>query len=280
MKRILLINTLIFIATPALASDNPLTSAFLLKEENKNVFIQASLAGADGKKVCYGPLSPKRKEQAIALIADKPTNVFKDAQACIAANGKLTEYEERVSLITLVLQASKQDKEKEEKEKANQKFFGINFGLGLAFTKMNDPILREVSITRLSDAEDAMFQVRIDHESKNRAVAMLESHYFFEKSLIDEKPSLEWGHGPFIAIGIAGEQGIDPLSTYGGGWMWGIKRSDGSSFNIGLGVYIDTQSKSLRDEFNDGEKTTISDVSLLTRKSDKSGWMLMFSSNF
>ena len=229
MKYIATTALIIGVSSQAIAADNPHTQAFLDKEEYKNVFIQATAVGVGGKKLCYGPLSPQRAEQPIVMIDGKPTNVYEDAEQCVAANGELTQYEQNVGLIVMSLKAS-EEATKVAKEKENiQKFFGINFGLGLAFTRMSDPQIREISLNQVSGTEGAMSFVNIDQQTKNRAVAMLESHYFFKKSLIDENPSTEWGHGPFIAIGIAGEDGIDPLSTYGGGWMWGIRRNDGSS---------------------------------------------------
>ena len=92
---------------------------------------------------------------------------------------------------------------------------------------------------------------------------------------------MDWAHGPYVAIGITGEdKSIDPLSVFGMGWMVGFKRQDGSSFNIGLGYFVDSAVKQLKSPLENGGITTITDTSKLTVERDEEGYMLMFSASF
>lgn len=281
MKTLILFLISILSTSYCYATANALTQAFLNVDGNSGVFILSA------KRECLGPLSSRRSSEALTYQGGEVLNVYISQKDCETAGGVITQEEREMQLISLITQAQsardkaqKQAEAKNEQVENEQKFFGINFGVGLAFTFLNDPIVSDVTIGKLTDDEEAKNRIFVNHQSKNRAVALLESHYFFEKSLISAQPSKEWGHGPFMAIGLAGEEGIDPLSTYGGGWMWGFMRDDGSSFNIGLGIFIDTKAILLRPEYSDQAETELTNADLLTYKRDRKGWMLMFSSSF
>tara|TARA_B100001059_G_C17446190_1_gene385111 strand:+ start:198 stop:518 length:321 start_codon:yes stop_codon:yes gene_type:complete len=106
---------------------------------------------------------------------------------------------------------------------------------------------------------------------------MLESHYFFNNDNYEF-----FGHGPFVAIGIIGEDSIEPLSTFGAGYMLGWKYDQESnvSWNVGLGYYVNTEATLMRDEYSDGMTTTVQDPEKLTYKKDVGALMLLFSATF
>jgi len=194
------------------------------------------------------------------------TNLYDSLVECVDNGGNLKDSMKEYLAITTPDEVSEaEDKEKENIK--NKKFFGISWGLGLAFTHLNNSVIREITI------EDK--KIRIVHETSHKAIAMVESHYFFETK------DKDFGHGPFVAIGLVGKEGIDPLTTYGAGYMWGWKRDDrGNSWNVGLGVFVDTESNLLSADLSEGDTTTQTDPAKLLKKSDETGLMLMFSANF
>lgn len=315
MKILFALAILLCICQQSVAQINPLTLAFVEKPENESVFILSSNNICYGPQ---SPI--RAEQSISISAAGSLNNVFANQQSCEAAGGTLSEEERQIKLISLTVLATKattkeqlarestliqrtidsmeqkQTAVQEAQEKAEQettlamqqavetekqrKFFGINFGLGLAFVQMDEPLITDISFNKLTNDENAQNVIFVNHQAKTKAVAMLESHYFFKNSLIDEDPSMEWGHGPFFAISLISEESIDLLTNFGGGWMWGVRREDGSSFNIGLGLYVDTKATLLRPEYQDGMTTAFSDEKLLTYQRDKKGWMLMFSATF
>jgi hypothetical protein len=51
--------------------------------------------------------------------------------------------------------------------------------------------------------------------------------------------------------------------------MWGLRREDGSAFNIGSGLYVDTKATLLSPEYQDGMSTELSDEKLLSYQRDE-----------
>ncbi len=216
---------------------------------------------------CHSPDSQSRKT---LNVLDDGSNVYDSVEDCISDGGSLSDTMKAQlrgtegSVVLDEINAAEENNKK--KADANAKFAGINWGLGLAFTKLDTKIVQDVSI------ENGV--ININHQTENRAIAMVESHYFFPTK------KGTWGHGPFMAIGLIAEDGIDPLSTYGLGYMFGWKKDDGTSWNLGVGAFTDTEVTQLRDGLNDGDKTTVTDPSKLTTKEDETGWLIMFSANF
>lgn len=194
------------------------------------------------------------------------SNVFPTLEECLASGGKLTEKKKK-QLEEEDPEFAEEQEKTEKKDTLETKYAGFNWGAGLMFATTNEAVIKDVSI------EDG--KISVNNESKNRAIAMLESHYFF----VPGKKRI-FGHGPFVAVGLGGE-GSDPLSTYGAGYMVGFRKTDeASSWNIGLGYFMDSKSQILKKGLNDGDSTTVTDSSKLLRTVDSSGWMLMFSSSF
>ncbi len=289
MKLLPLASTLACILSAnVLANSQPFTVQFFADEANKNAFIMSS------NMKCHGPLSSERNTVKLRFnAAGDPTNIFPTEEACLTAGGTLTQEQSTKKVLATIAEVEKQKEKKEEEKKAETKdkeFLGINWGLGLAYTYTSDPLIHEISIA--SGGENQPGKILVDRQTKHRAIAMLESHYFFKRSWFkdckirgEDGPGLapcdtSYGHGPFIAIGLAGEDGVDPLSTYGIGWMWGFQLEEATSWNIGVGLFVDTKAKGLRPGFADGDETMLSNIDELTYERDETGWMLMFSSTF
>ncbi len=218
-------------------------------------------------KICHNDSSPYFNR--IKVLDDK-SNKYDSLDECLLDSGKLTPAMKKqlaAEDTDVLIEQIENEKKGEEKEKAETKFYGINWGLGLAFTGLDADAISDVTIES--------GEVRVNSQFSNRAIAMLESHYFFTPS------DRDYGHGPYMAIGIVGEENINPLKTYGLGYMWGFKVGDtGSSWNIGLGVFVDTEVSQLRSGIKDGDQTTETDPNKLLTKTDEVGWMVMFSATF
>lgn len=196
-----------------------------------------------------------------------PKNVYKNLYSCLNDEGIPNKHESQV--LSKEDPVALQEKESAEKkaEIANE-YNGLNFGGGIMFSNYSDEVVLDASI-------DGGF-VNVNHEIKNRAVAMLESHYFFtpgEKNI--------FGYGPFIGIGLAGEDGVDPLSIYGVGVMVGFRKpNESTSWNVGLGYFIDSEAKILKKGLKNGSPTEETDSAKIIVKDDVGGVMLMFSQSF
>lgn len=239
---------------------NEETKDFLSKPANKTKVLKSS------NDLCHTKSSPFRG--AVVIKSDK-SNVFDSLDACQASGGELTEADRMKLLQEDPLSPQvEEDNLTTQNNTEKQQFAGLNWGAGIAFLTYEDKYIEDVSI------DNGI--IRINNEASNNAVAMLESHYFFTPG--KEK---EFGHGPFVSIGIVGEDGVDPLSLYALGWMIGFKRiNSGSSWNFGIGYFINTETETLRRGLADGIETEETDPQKLLKKSDEGGLMLMFSANF
>ena len=149
---------------------------------------------------------------------------------------------------------------------------GFRFGVGIALTRLS-------STDTIDDISIVNGLVSVNQSSKNHGTLMLETHQFIFTGT--NRFGNPYGHGPFLAISIADEEGSDPLSSYAVGYMIGFKKEDSSdSWNIGFGGFINTKATVLRSGISDGQATTITDSENLTQDKDKYGWMLMFSSTW
>lgn len=208
----------------------------------------------------YDTIKLRDKDDDKNILFGKYSNTYKTLDKCINSGGSYTK--------TYLNDIKEEDSEAAEEasltqknnDYANDKIYGMNFGVGLSFVFLNDTIVEEISIH--SD------EISIDKEYKSRAIVMLESHYISQKY---------WNWGPFISVGIASDDGVDPLSTFGGGLMKSFGRSSSRPWNIGAGFYIQNNAKVLRDDFKDGDTTDETDTTYLTKQRDVRGWMLMFS---
>ena len=147
-------------------------------------------------------------------------------------------------------------------------FAGYRFGLGLAAMVFDSPQISNVEIV------DGTVYVR---ETRDVSTSVLfEAHKF-----ITSKKYPGIGTGPFIAASLADDADVHPLSVFGVGWMIGWKHRDSTrSWNVGVGWFVDVNGLEFRDELSDGASTDVTNAKDLTRTTDQSGLMVMFSSNW
>jgi len=225
-------------------------------------------------KYCHPPES--RSWTEIAISSDR-SNIYPDLKTCIKSGAEL------VPFLKSVIQTqspeshqeiSKSEENAKKENTENNEFFGISWGLGFAYTSLSAERVIDVTIESAGDMNPSVISV---NKSKNsNIIALLETHYFFGRNSEDKT----WGHGPFVSIGLTGNDNVDPLSTFGAGWMVGLKREEGKSFNVGLGYFVDTAVPQLRSGIIDGATTTLTDPSKLLIEKDEEGLMVMFSFDF
>ena len=143
-------------------------------------------------------------------------------------------------------QEASPDEKKAAEDTINKQFLGIEFGLGLGFT---------VDISagdRVEEAEVVNGVVRLTKTSNVRPRILLETHYFFEFDAEDHVVDFggrrikirqaDIGMGPFVAIQGSDQQVLEAIAF---GYMIGFKRSESSSLNLGFGLALDPDVKTL-----------------------------------
>jgi len=222
-------------------------------------------AGAEAQKV----VEPDRVEGYQEAETESPTAEFL-ALSLQAAGAAVDDGEETGRSTNLVQQmieerieakAEKKAKKAAEKE-AESRFlkFGFSFGLGVSVDldggdRVDEAVLDENGI------------VRVKKESNEVPRLFLETHYFFEgkqKYYVaggsecpagsitpcrDKRLPATWGHGPFVGIQSSDDEVLDAFAL---GWMFGFRRNgvtttSDNSFNLGIGLLIDRQVKTLGD---------------------------------
>ena len=163
--------------------------------------------------------------------------------------------------------------ESSAKQAENAKeFAGFRFGIGIALTSLKETQIDDITINQ--------GMVSVNKSGKNRGSLMLETHKFVDTGTWKDD-GIPYGHGPFLAISVTDDEGADPFSAYGVGWMIGFKEeASATSWNIGVGVFVNTEATVLRKGITDGQATSITDPKMLTTTQDEIGWMLMFSTNW
>jgi hypothetical protein len=159
-------------------------------------------------------------------------------------------------------------------KKNDSKFFGGNFGVGLSYTHDLG------SHDRVDSASvDGGGIVRIDDESNGLARLVLESHFFAPC------PNLFFGDqngcGLFVAAQLGDSDSI--IDSVGGGLMFGfrpaawVEEDNNRSFNIGLGVMVDPDTKILGDGINANSALPAGESEVRFKKSTQFGFMILFS---
>ncbi|MEH3041116.1 MAG: hypothetical protein PGN21_13720 [Sphingomonas paucimobilis] len=180
-------------------------------------------------------------------------------------------------------------------ETGRQKFGGIDFGIGVAFTYDlgNNERIREATIV------DNI--VRVTRTENVRARLILESHYFFTprhtlfgnyggahcdtlKDYPDQYDDCvarwkNFGIGPFMAIQPGTDNIIDAI---GAGVMIGFRRREekSASFNIGIGVLYDVNTQILGDGFVENQAPPGTEKEVRFRRGSQSGLLIMTSYSF
>ncbi|KQM65359.1 MULTISPECIES: hypothetical protein [unclassified Sphingomonas] len=182
-----------------------------------------------------------------------------------------------------------------DNETGRQKFGGIDFGIGVAFTYDlgNNERIKEATIV------DNI--VRVTRTENVRARLILESHYFFTppsaalgnysgafcdemKDYPDQKEDCDnrrksFGIGPFMAIQPGTDNIIDAI---GAGVMIGLRRrqENSASFNIGIGILYDVNTQILGDGFVENQAPPGKETEVRFRRGSQSGLLIMTSYSF
>lgn len=187
-----------------------------------------------------------------------------------------------------------------------QKFGGIDFGIGIAFSYDLG------NHDRIRTAEIINNLVRVTQTDNVRARLMLETHYLFtprsflgirnffgtsnydgfqceywgkgtDQAIDCAARRKNWGVGPFVAVQPSSNSIIDAVGL---GLMMGFRRRadqpDGTnSFNIGMGVLYDIDVQMLGDGFVDGQAPPVGEEnSVRFRRGSQSGLLIMSSYSF
>jgi hypothetical protein len=170
-----------------------------------------------------------------------------------------------------------------------QTFGGLDLGVGLSFT------MDVGKIDRISRASVVNGVVRTDDQDNGRARIMLESHYFFTPctwnflglknpcSTVDgyrvaDPKVARWGVGPFIAIQPGSDNIIDAI---GMGLMVGARREQSAqSFNLGIGVVFDPNTRVLGDGIRANEPLPSGETDIRYRETLQTGLLVLTSFSF
>ncbi len=189
-------------------------------------------------------------------------------------------------------------------ETNRQKFGGIEFGIGLAFSHDLGGNQR----VRSADIIDGI--VRVGQTDNVRARLVLESHYLFTPSghdgsslfgLLENGPDdidclrrnrfdrdaraachrgdRLWGIGPFAALQPGTDNVIDAI---GGGLMLALRRDTvkSDSFNIGLGLLYDVDTPTLADGFVENQAAPGTETTVRLRRGSQIGFLVLTSYSF
>lgn len=230
----------------------------------------------------------KEKQQLEAEI-QKKTQIqqLRDQSKALDANTAKMPADKTIEELTKDLSEAKKRKALEEElakqtsdeDKRKKDFLGLNFGLGLAVTW-------DLTDRRIGNgaARDVNGVIRVDDDSNVFPRFVLESHYFFEGSWIcsimmdkKEDANSRCGVGPFVAL-ETGNGSI--INGVGAGIMHGFRydNKSKSSWNIGIGAFIEPRVKVLGDGFSKNQPLPAGESSV--RFKDSSLWSLMMLLSF
>jgi hypothetical protein len=168
-----------------------------------------------------------------------------------------------------------QTPEEGQEEAATKKFAGLSLGAGLSVSfDLGDA-------DRIDDAAIVNGVVRVNDVDDASARLLLESHYLF----LPDRPFLGlvepglWGWGPFAAV-QAGEGEVIKAGAVG--LMLGFRRNlkDTASFNLGLGMIVDPDVKTLGDGFVANRPPPPGETEVRYKERAKSGVVVVSSFSF
>lgn len=168
-------------------------------------------------------------------------------------------------------------KSEQDKEGINKKISGLNWGVALAFMSLNGK-------SSITDATVIDGVVRINKEHSRSVALMLETHYLVRMPKWKIQDETEVGIGPFVAIRVADVNGVNNtasnVSAYGTGLMLGFSQQRLSSWNIGVGYFVDTQVKALGSGLAEGQPLPGTETAVRFKETDSNGWMFLISGTF
>ena len=164
---------------------------------------------------------------------------------------------------------------------------GLHWGVGVLYSPSKGGI-GNVSIRK----KGADSVVVVEAANLSAARAAFELHYFFQGGKFGSDASAantaEWAIGPFVSLNTKPDASTTTLfSSVGAGMMLGLDSfnttsSVSQSFNLGLGMLLDTDVRELAPGIADGQITTLTEAEKdqLVRKTTNSGFMAIMSYNF
>ncbi|MDP1028202.1 hypothetical protein Q5H91_13340 [Sphingomonas sp. KR1UV-12] len=143
----------------------------------------------------------------------------------------------------------------------------FKLGAGLSFT------LDVGKLDRISEAVIVDGKVRVTHQNNGRARIMLEGHHFFASN------SAKTGVGPFIAVQPGSSEIIEAI---GMGVMIGFRHNTKStqSFNIGVGIVLDPNTRVLGDGFRENQPPPGNETEVRYRETLQTGILVLTSFSF
>jgi hypothetical protein len=155
----------------------------------------------------------------------------------------------------------------------SSEFAGLKFGIGISFT------LDSGDNDRVSEASLVNGIVRVNDEDNGRARIMLESHYFFTPDIPHTGLKKgDWGVGPFVSL----QPGTDNIiEAIGMGLMVGFRRPSGNdSFNLGIGMVIDPNTRILGDGIVADQPLPLGETEVRYKEEMQKGFLILSSFSF
>jgi hypothetical protein len=176
---------------------------------------------------------------------------------------------------------------------------GLGWGIGLGANF-------DASGKRVNNAVIVNNIVRVDDSTSNVNVGfVLEAHYFLRNFFFtgDGTPEqfcgttmnldrycMQVAHGPFVAIQVGGgttaiPKATDVVTAYALGWMVGLRHpnlttSPTSSWNFGVGVRVDPNTKLLGDGIVVNQPLPVGETAIRYKNEPRFGLMLLSSFSF
>jgi hypothetical protein len=174
---------------------------------------------------------------------------------------------------------------------------GLGWGIGLAANF-------DVTGKRVANATLVNNIVRIDDATNNVNVGFVfEAHYFLRditysgagqrgpcSKTLGDTYCMEFAQGPFVAIQVGGGTSAVPgdkdiITAYALGWMFGLRHphlttSDTASWNFGIGLRIDPNTKGLGDGIVANQPLPVGETAIRYKNEPRLGLMLLSSFSF
>lgn len=156
------------------------------------------------------------------------------------------------------------------RNKADQKFLGFNWGVGVGVSHYFDDVISEAVIV------NGLVRATKDRTTEPRVV--LEFHRYF--GCMDDKTNPSRGCGPFVAV-TTGQDNV--LAGVGAGIIFGWKSpkdDKGSGFSVALGVLLEGDVNSLGDGFVENQPPPEGETEVRYKSTSRPAAILFFTRTF
>lgn len=176
---------------------------------------------------------------------------------------------QQANLLAISINQVEQERLVAVQSAAKQNFIGFDWslGVGVSFDIEGDDRVESASVV------NGILRVEEENSAVPRLVA--EVHYFFS----DRDRKALWGFGPFVGIQTSDEEVLESFAL---GAMVGWRRSidSSSSFNLGIGLVLDTDVQVLGDGLTANEPLPDGEDSVRFKKENRLGALLLASFSF